>query len=72
VIRVDNTWQSSWSLRSETHKLILARDIEYTSRKPQELYDLTVDPASFTTLPTWSLCDLAPCKMNWSSGSTNG
>lgn len=44
IISAENTWQSSWSLRTETHKLILARDIEYTGRRERELYDLIRDP----------------------------
>jgi arylsulfatase len=44
VISAENTWQSSWSLRTPTHKLILARDGEYSNRPSRELYDLMSDP----------------------------
>jgi arylsulfatase A-like enzyme len=44
VISAENTWQSSWSLRTATHKLILARDTDVTGRPEVELYDLIADP----------------------------
>lgn len=44
VISVENTWQSSWSLRTDTHKIILSRDGDYAERPARELYDLGVDP----------------------------
>jgi arylsulfatase len=44
VISAENTWQSSWSLRTSTHKLILSRDGEYSDRPETELYDLALDP----------------------------
>ncbi len=44
VVSVENTWQSSWSLRTETHKLILSRDPDESRRPRLELYDLKVDP----------------------------
>jgi len=44
VISAENTWQSSWSLRTASHKLILSRDGDYSDRPARELYDLSLDP----------------------------
>jgi arylsulfatase A-like enzyme len=44
VISAENTWQSSWSLRTDSHKLILSRDGDYSDRPARELYDLAADP----------------------------
>jgi len=44
IISVENTWQSSWSLRTDTHKLILSRDPDESRRPRLELYDLKADP----------------------------
>ena len=44
VISAENTWQSSWSLRTDSHKLILSRDGDYSDRPARELYDLALDP----------------------------
>jgi len=44
VMSAENTWQSSWSLRTDSHKLILSRDGEYSDRPEREMYDLALDP----------------------------
>jgi arylsulfatase A-like enzyme len=44
VISVECTWQAKWSLRTETHKLIVSRDAGVRGGPPRELYDLGADP----------------------------
>lgn len=38
------TWQAGWALRTETHKLLLARGPGLHNQPPRELYDLVNDP----------------------------
>lgn len=44
AISVECTWQAKWSLRSDRHKLILARQPDMYGNPPRELYDLQTDP----------------------------
>ena len=44
IVSCEATWQAKWSLRTDTHKLILAREPDFYGHPPRELYDLTVDP----------------------------
>lgn len=44
VIGLESTWQSKWSLRTETHKLILSREPDLLGNPMRELYDLRTDP----------------------------
>lgn len=52
VICCESTWQSKWAIRTETEKLILARQADPYGRPMRELYDLASDPGE--------LQDLAP------------
>jgi len=38
------TWQMKWSLRTRTHKFILAREDDFYRTPSRELYDLATDP----------------------------
>ena len=38
------TWQKKWSIRTETHKFILAREPDSYGTPDRELYDLIADP----------------------------
>jgi hypothetical protein len=44
VVCCENTWQSKWAVRTETHKLIISRRPDSYGTPMRELYDLTVDP----------------------------
>ena len=44
VVCCESTWQSKWALRSDTRKLILAREQDHHGMPPRELYDLVADP----------------------------
>jgi hypothetical protein len=44
VISCECSWQAKWSLRRESHKLILAREEDYYGTPMRELYDLAGDP----------------------------
>ncbi len=50
IICCENTWQSKWSLRSETMKLILSRKPDYHGMPRRELYDLINDPNELTNI----------------------
>jgi hypothetical protein len=42
--------QAKWALRSERHKLILAREPDPYGSSPRELYDLLADPGEQNNL----------------------
>jgi arylsulfatase A-like enzyme len=44
VISAESTVQAKWSLRTDTHKLILAREPDFYGTPMRELYDLVADP----------------------------
>ncbi|HLV81138.1 MAG TPA: sulfatase/phosphatase domain-containing protein, partial [Chthonomonadaceae bacterium] len=44
VVCCECTWQAKWALRTETAKLILAREPDFHSMPMRELYDLAADP----------------------------
>lgn len=44
IISLECTWQAAWSLRTDTHKLIVNRDADASGLPPRELYDLLADP----------------------------
>jgi arylsulfatase A-like enzyme len=44
VICAESTVQAKWSLRTDRHKLILAREPDFYDNPPRELYDLVADP----------------------------
>ena len=44
VICCENTWQSKWAMRTDTHKFILSRQPDRHNMPPRELYDLVSDP----------------------------
>lgn len=44
VVSCESTWQAKWSLRTRTHKLIIARDSDRYGGPDRELYDLVADP----------------------------
>lgn len=45
VISLECTWQAKWSLRTDTHKLIVSRRPDSLGNPEMELYDLREDPA---------------------------
>jgi len=44
AISAELTWQAKWSLRTDRHKLILARKPDFYGNPPRECYDLLSDP----------------------------
>lgn len=44
VVSQECTWQMKWSLRTTTHKFILAREPDFYGTPMRELYDLNADP----------------------------
>ena len=44
VVSQECTWQAKWSIRTDTHKLILARIPDLHGNPDRELYDLRRDP----------------------------
>ncbi len=76
IVACENTWQSKWALRTETHKLILSRAQDEHGSALRELYDLRADPgetrnlsdsgratadAMESELETWIAAGLARC-----------
>jgi arylsulfatase A-like enzyme len=45
IISLESTWQSKWSLRTDSHKFILSREPDLLGNPMRELYDLQADPA---------------------------
>jgi arylsulfatase A-like enzyme len=45
IVSCECTWQAKWSLRTDRHKLILARSPDIYGNPERELYDLEADPA---------------------------
>ena len=43
-ITMESTWQAKYALRTNTHKLILAREQDLLGNPNRELYDLVADP----------------------------
>jgi len=50
VICCECTWQAKWALRTETAKLILAREPDFHDMPMRELYDLAADPEEATNV----------------------
>ncbi len=44
IVSQECTWQMKWSIRTRTHKFILAREEDYYKTPMRELYDLRNDP----------------------------
>jgi arylsulfatase len=44
IFSCECTWQKKWSLRTKTHKFILAREPDSYGNPDRELYDLVADP----------------------------
>lgn len=44
VVVSENTWQSKWAVRTDSHKLILSRAPDRYGSPMRELYDLRADP----------------------------
>lgn len=44
VVSAECTWQMKWSIRTTTHKFILAREEDFYRTPMRELYDLRSDP----------------------------
>ena len=45
VVSAECSWQAKWSLRTEEHKLILAREPDFYGNPSRELYELKADPS---------------------------
>lgn len=45
VISLESSWMAKWSLRTDRHKFILAREPDLYGKPMRELYDLVNDPA---------------------------
>lgn len=50
VISLECYWEAKWSLRTQRHKLIVARNLDLYSRPRLELYDLMADPGELHNL----------------------
>ncbi|NUQ01183.1 MAG: sulfatase [Armatimonadetes bacterium] len=59
LITQECTWQASWAIRTETHKLIIARDQGLHNQPPREFYDLANDPRETRNLylEQWPLAE---------------
>ncbi len=44
IVSCESTWQAKWSLRTDRHKMIIARSPDIYQFPPRELYDLQADP----------------------------
>ena len=44
IVSEECTWQMKWSIRTKTHKFILAREEDFYHTPMRELYDLNADP----------------------------
>ena len=51
------SWQAGWAIRTDTHKLLLARGPGLHNQPPRELYDFRVDPLETTNvaLSQWEI-----------------
>lgn len=50
VVSQECTWQMKWSIRTLTHKFILAREEDFYGTPMRELYDLTHDPHELSNI----------------------
>lgn len=50
VISQECTWQMKWSLRTQSHKFILAREEDFYHTPARELYDLDADPDELSNI----------------------
>jgi arylsulfatase A-like enzyme len=50
VVCCENTWQSKWAVRTDSHKLIVAREPDHHGMPMRELYDLAADPGESCNL----------------------
>jgi len=50
VVSEECTWQAKWSLRTDTHKLIVSRIPDLHGNPMRELYDLTSDPDELSNI----------------------
>jgi arylsulfatase len=50
IFACESTWQAKWCIRTQTHKLILAREPDRYGNPDRELYDLTEDPGETRNL----------------------
>lgn len=52
VVAQECTWQMKWAIRTDTHKLIVAREPDFYGTPMRELYDLRSDPDELRNLAT--------------------
>lgn len=50
IVSEECTWQMKWSLRTDTHKFILAREEDFYHTPMRELYDLRADPTELCNI----------------------
>ena len=50
VVSQECTWQMKWSLRTHTHKFILAREEDFYHTPSRELYNLDADPCELRNI----------------------
>ncbi|HET7767685.1 MAG TPA: sulfatase [Chloroflexota bacterium] len=50
IFTCESTWQAKWSIRTETHKLIVSREPDRYGNPERELYDLIADPGETRNL----------------------
>lgn len=64
IVCCESTWQCKWAVRTDRHKLILAREPDHHGMPMRELYDLEADPREERNLADQE-ADLADSLESW-------